>query len=90
VPAASFAAIYVDSAPPAVSLVAEYRHSRAVNSADDLPSDTASNSFRNLAPNDDYHDIRPQILSNNQKFPGTENAVLLEYCPLAHAVPPRY
>ncbi|HEY3395489.1 MAG TPA: hypothetical protein VGK58_22500 [Lacipirellulaceae bacterium] len=53
-PAASFAAIYADSAPPAAAVDAEYRHSCAVHSADDLDDDTALNLFRNLAPDDDY------------------------------------
>jgi hypothetical protein len=79
VPAASLAAIIADSAPLAASVDAKYRHSGAVDSADDFPSDTASVLLRNLAADVNYHNIRPQILSNNQEFPGTENAVLLKY-----------
>jgi hypothetical protein len=90
VPAASFAAIYADSAPPAASQVAEYRHSRAVDSADYLYGNTASDSFRNLAPDDNYHDISPQILSNSQKFPGTAIAIPPKILTACSCGAPRY
>jgi hypothetical protein len=41
-PAASFAAIFADSAPQAASVVADYRRSRGVDSADYLYDDTAA------------------------------------------------